>query len=215
MPNVDLSSVSAAQAREALALAARTLDVEVARGMNMIRRGRGVVVIDASDLATVGQVAAVAAVVTYDASRGATLQTWIRTQVRWWIRKSVNIILEIARRESVICDPATTLANQVSDAFADGFRGGLLWDTVALVADEGPNQEDRLADEQGRAAVVRLAAETLSPRERVIVERRLAGSGETGTAIAESFGVDRAQVSRELQSAVRKLSNALNRGVAA
>ena len=104
------------------------------------------------------------------------------------------------------------VVTSIDTPVGSGGRGASDDATVAdLIADEAPTAEERLAsDDPWRAAVVRAAIDSLTPRERAVIEARIYGE-HTLKAIGDSVELTRERIRQIEEKANRKLRWRLRR----
>lgn len=181
---VDLGGLDPKDVKQALELAKVPISAEIARLKHALRRCGA---IDEDDLRSVGQIAALEALKTWNESRGQTLRSWIGVTIRWRISEVVQDAGDSATREI-----AKGLANDVED----------LAQPVEVI------EAYETADAK---AWVLKAMSRLTPRQQIVLSQRIAGSQETDKDFAQTFGVHKSQLCRDLEEAVEVLGRASRR----
>lgn len=151
------------------------------------------VLLQADDLRAIGQLAALTAAVRFDPSKGATLKTWVRFKTRVAMLEEARRANASTAREYVRTRPGACGDEDVEVDYADA---------------DAPTPEQTVLDRQACEAVLR-HLHYLTPREQILVSRRLAGDDDTDAELARGFGVSRSQICRGMASAIETLEASL------
>ena len=137
--------------------------------------------VPAEDMISIGTIGLIKAVNTFTPERSIKLATYasrcIGNEILMYLRKSSN-----RRQEASIDEPLNV----------DGDGNELLLSDI-LGSDE--NQISQRLEQDAERAVLRRAVDSLSPRERQIMELRYL-QGKTQMEVAQEIGISQAQVSR-------------------
>lgn len=179
----DLSGISKARAKEVLDLARVPIDAEISRLKVALSRCSA---IDADDLRSLGQIAALEASLTHNAEKG-TLRTWIGTVVRWRLGEAMKDAGDLATVE---------------------VARGLTSDFEGLGPSYDPSESYELAD--AKAWVERSLA-GLTPRQKILVAQLLGNSCDTFQELSMSFGIDRTWLTKSLGMAITMLQERMEK----
>lgn len=176
---------------EILELAASEISYSVYRVRRHMPTGsRAKALLEEDDLRSEGAVAALEAAKTFDATRGMSLKSWVRQRVAWALADYVRQVCVQARRDPGLC--------AVEACDGEPFVGATT-----------TTPEQLLIEADTRRWLESAVATRLTPREQILVHKRLLDAEETLPELAATFGlVGHSQVSRDLRNATKKLARA-------
>lgn len=206
----DLRVLGPKRTREVLAYAQRVLNGEIPKARLVLTKiPRAATLVDRDDLFSEGQLAALEAAVSFDATRcgaNGTWQGWVRARIRWRLQDVVKKAIASAKQEQMM--PAARRSAVGIEPGGAGVSVTDQWSVMDPVDEEQPPVEETLGERQAMAFIEKNAHALLTRREQVIISKRLSGFEGTDTEMASGFGVDRSQVTRGMSSAIQKFSRA-------
>lgn len=217
----DLSGFTVAEVREVLALARVPIDAEISRVQRALKRCAS---IDEDDLRSIGQIAALEAKKKFDPARGVMLRSWIGSVVRWRISEAVkragdraSVEVSVGGQIQLDNDPergegfawagtGTPASRRHAEGVAARFRSRTtrLSEEARTALTYDPTEAYELASV--RAWVLR-SLRGLTPRQKILLTQRIANNDESDARLAETLGVNKAQVCRDLDVAIKVLQS--------
>lgn len=169
---LDLGTISGPLARQILEQSASAVEAEVRRLRPALKHTQG---LDADDLRSMGQIAALESYLTWDAAAGCALRTWTGKVIRWRLSEAIERAQSPERCSGSTPPKALEQTYDPSEGYDASERIGWLETTVG----------------------------TLAPRLRCIVAAKL--RGESGSEVGRTLGVSQTLISVELDRALGTL----------